>query len=132
MNSYLKSILVLLIVFVASFAAHYLVISGMDVVRYWSQTNYSLVGMYTFGFCSSMLVAVLVFFANWSMPEKLGVIFLGLVLLKAIAGYIYVKDGLKTIENNFIEYNFLVVFFISLFVDVYLAFNALNQVDKKV
>ena len=132
MNSYLKSVLVLLIVFVASFAAHYLVLSAMGVGQHWSQTAYSLIGMYAFGCCSSLLVAVLVFFAKWSMPEKLGVIFLGLVLLKAIAGYIYVKDGLKTVENNFIEYNFLVVFFIGLFVDVYTAFNALNQVDKKV
>jgi len=132
MNSYLKSILILLIVFVASFAAHYLVISGMNMEQYWAKTSYSLVGLYTFGFCSSLLVAVLIFFANWSMPEKLGVIFLGLVLLKGVAGYIYVKDGLKTFENNFIEYNFLVVFFISLFVDVYVAFSALNQADKKV
>ncbi|WP_333627652.1 hypothetical protein [Sphingobacterium siyangense] len=132
MNSYLKSVLVLLIVFAASFAAHYLVISGMNTEGYWAQTSYSLVGMYTFGFCSSLLAAVLIFFANWSMPEKLGVIFLGLVLLKAVAGYIYIKDGLKTVENNFIEYNFLVVFFIALFVDVYIAFSALNQADKKV
>jgi len=132
MNSYLKSILLLLIVFVASFMAHYLVLSGMQLGLYWSQTSYSLLGMYGFGLCSSLLVAVLVFFASWSMPEKLGVLFLGLVLLKAVAAYIYIKDGLNTFENDFIEYNFLVVFFISLFVDVYIAFNALNQADKKV
>ncbi|WP_282637521.1 hypothetical protein [Sphingobacterium thalpophilum] len=132
MNSYLKSVLLLLIVFVASFMAHYLVLSGMQLGLYWSQTSYSLLGMYGFGLCSSLLVAVLVFFASWSMPEKLGVLFLGLVLLKAVAAYIYIKDGLNTFENDFIEYNFLVVFFISLFVDVYIAFNALNQADKKV
>ncbi|MGB3064736.1 hypothetical protein ACR78Z_22200 [Sphingobacterium thalpophilum] len=132
MNSYLKSILLLLIVFVASFMAHYLVLSGMQLGLYWSQTSYSLLGMYGFGLCSSLLVAVLVFFASWSMPEKLGVLFLGLVLLKAVAAFIYIKDGLNTFENDFIEYNFLVVFFISLFVDVYIAFNALNQADKKV
>ena len=132
MNSYLKSLLLLLIVFVASFMAHYLVLSGMQLGLYWSQTSYSLLGMYGFGLCSSLLVAVLVFFASWSMPEKLGVLFLGLVLLKAVAAFIYIKDGLNTFENDFIEYNFLVVFFISLFVDVYIAFNALNQADKKV
>lgn len=132
MNSYLKSILLLLIVFVASFMAHYLVLSGMQLGLYWSQTSYSLLGMYGFGLCTSLLVAVLVFFASWSMPEKLGVLFLGLVLLKAVAAFIYIKDGLNTFENDFIEYNFLVVFFISLFVDVYIAFNALNQADKKV
>ncbi|MCW8312685.1 hypothetical protein ABTW24_13895 [Sphingobacterium thalpophilum] len=132
MNSYLKSVLLLLIVFVASFMAHYLVLSGMQLGLYWSQTSYSLLGMYGFGLCSSLLVAVLVFFASWSMPEKLGVLFLGLVLLKAVAAFIYIKDGLNTFENDFIEYNFLVVFFISLFVDVYIAFNALNQADKKV
>jgi len=132
MNSYLKSILLLLIVFVASFMAHYLVLSGMQLGLYWSQTSYSLLGMYGFGLCSSLLVAVLVFFASWSMPEKLGVLFLGLVLLKAVAAFIYIKDGLNTFENDFIEYNFFVVFFISFFVDVYIAFNALNQADKKV
>ncbi|MDM1294788.1 hypothetical protein HX021_10875 [Sphingobacterium sp. N143] len=132
MNNYLRSILILLVVFVASYTAHYLVLTGMGTETNWSKTTYSLVGMYGFGLASSLCVAILVFFANWSMPEKLGVIFLGLILVKAVAGYIYVKDGLNTFENDFIEYNFLAVFFISLFVDVYLAFNALNQVDKKV
>lgn len=131
MNSYLKRLLVVLIVFVAGFAAHSLVLSGMNVAQYWTQTSYSLLGMYAFGLLASLLVAVLLFFANWSMPEKLGVIFLGLVMLKAVASYIYIKNGLNTFENDFIEYNFLVVFFISLFVDVYTAFSALNQVDKK-
>jgi len=65
------------------------------------------------------------------MPEKLGLIFLALMTLKGVASYIYIKNGLNKFENDFIEYNFLVVFFIFLFFDVYIAFSALNQEDTK-
>jgi len=117
----------LLILAGAGFAAQSLVLSSMGLSQLWSQTDYTLLGMYSFGAIASLILAIIVFATKYAMPEKLGFIFLALMTIKAIASYIYIKNGLKQFENNFIEYNFLVVFFIFLFFDVYVAFQTLNQ-----
>lgn len=119
----------LFIVAGAALGAHYLVSSTIDADTYWSQTDYSLFGLYAFGAVASMIVMSLIIGINYAMPEKLGFIFLAIITLKAVASYIYIKDGLNRFENNFIELNFLVMFFIFLFFDVYIAFSTLNQ-DK--
>ena len=120
----------LLLVGIASYAAHFLVLSGMEADTYWAESGYSLAGMYTFGIVASLAVLVLVLLAQWSMPKNLGFVFLGLMTVKAVASYIYIQNGLNKFENDFIEYNFLVVFFIFLFFDVYIAFKTLNQEVK--
>lgn len=119
-------------VVVAAFAAHYLIISGMGLSALWEQTDYSLVGLYTFGAISSLVVTIAVAAIQYAMPKSLGLVFLALMFLKAVAAYIYIKNGLNKFENDFIEYNFLVMFFIFLFFDVYVAFKALNQEDTTV
>ena len=122
----------LLVVVVAAFAAHYLILSGMDVASNWEKTDYSLVGLYTFGAISSLIVTIAVAAVQYAMPKSLGLVFLAMMFLKAVASYIYIKNGLNKFENDFIEYNFLAMFFIFLFFDVYVAFRALNQDDSVV
>lgn len=127
MNNYLKYILMLLIVAVASYFAHYLVLGGIGNQELWQQTDYSLIGLYIFGALASLVVVIVTLMAQWSMPKNLGFVFLGLMTIKAVASYIYIQGGLNKFENDFIEYNFLVVFFLFLFFDVFIAFKALNQ-----
>ena len=122
----------LLVVVVATYAAHYLIISGMDLADFWAQTDYSLTGLYIFGLVSSLVVTIAIGAVQYAMPKSLGLVFLALMFLKGIAAYIYIKNGLNKFENDFIEYNFLVMFFIFLFFDVYVAFRALNQDDTTV
>lgn len=117
----------LLLVAGAGFGAQSLILSSMEVDSLWTQTDYTLLGMYSFGAIASLIMAIIVFGTQYAMPEKLGLVFLVLMTLKAVANYIYIKNGLKQFENNFIEYNFLVVFFLFLFFDVYIAFRALNK-----
>lgn len=132
MSSYLKYILMLVVLVVTAFIAHYLVLSEMKLDYLWGQTDYSLVGLYTFGGISSLLAVVVIILTHWSMPKNLGFVFLGLMTVKIIAGYIYVSKGLGLFENKFIEYNFLFVIFLFLFFDVFIAFQALNQEDSVV
>ena len=132
MTHNLKNIFMLLIVVLATYAAHYLILSGMDVSDYWSQTDYSLTGLYVFGAISSLIVIFAVAAIQYALPKFLGLVFLALMFLKGVASYIYIKDGLNKFENDFIEYNFLTMFFIFLFFDVFIAFRALNQEDKTV
>lgn len=128
-NNWLKYISMLVVLVVTAFIAHKLIISGMELDYLWGQTDYSLVGLYAFGGISSLLVVVLILLTHWSMPKNLGFVFLGLMTVKVIAGYIYISDALGTFENKFMEYNFLVVIFLFLFFDVFIAFKTLNQED---
>lgn len=132
MNNYLKSILLVLGFSVACYALHHLVSLGLGVLSLWDGSGYSLWGLYTFQLVGSLLVALAVLLTNWAMPKSLGFVFLGLVLVKSVAGYIYIQDGLGIFENKFIELNFLAAFFAFLFFDVYMAYRALNQGETKV
>lgn len=122
----------LLLLTVTAYFAHYLVLDGMELGGLWAQSDYSLMGMYTVGAIGSLLALVLILMTNWAMPKNLGFVFLGLMTVKMIGGYIYVRKGLGVFENDFIEFNFLVVFFLFLFFDVFVAFQALNQEDNSV
>lgn len=129
MSNYLKYILMLLLLTVAGYFAHYLVINAIDVSGLWKQTDYSLVGLYTFGSIGSLLAIVFILLTYWAMPKNLGFVFLGMMTVKVIAGYIYIRKGLGVFENKFLEFNFLIVFFLYLIFDVYIAFQVLNQDD---
>lgn len=131
MSNYIKYFLMWLLLLGASYGAHYLVLSSGDASKYWVESGYSLLGLYGFVGVLSLCVMVFVFLAKWSMPEKLGLIFLGLMFIKSIVCYVFIQNGLNKFENDFIEYNFLAVFFVFLFFDVFIAFRALNQEDTK-
>ncbi|HLS38516.1 MAG TPA: hypothetical protein VK023_09615 [Sphingobacterium bovisgrunnientis] len=127
MNNYIRYIVMLLVVGVASYFAHTLVLNGIETNHFWEQTDYTLLGMYSFGVGISLFVVVLTLLTQYAMPKNLGFVFLALMTINAIASYIYIKNGLNKFENDFIEYNFLVVFFLFLIFDVFVAFKALNQ-----
>lgn len=61
------------------------------------------------------------------MPKNLGLVFLGITTFKAVAFYVFIQPGLKQFENKFLEINFLAVFFLFLFFDVFVAFKMLNE-----
>ena len=122
----------LVILVIASFTAHYLILQGLSVDNLWDGSGYSLTSLYLYGAISSLIVTIAVIAVNWSLPKFLGLVFLALIFVKAIAGYIFIKNGLNKFENDFIEYNFLAVFFIFMFFDVFVVFKTLNQQDKTV
>ena len=132
MNNYIQSILFVLGFAIACFGVHYLASMALGVLPLWDGSGYSLHGLYIFQMVGSLVVALAVLLTNWSMPKSLGFVFLGLVLVKAVAGYIYIQEGLGIFENKFIELNFLAAFFAFLFFDVYMAYRVLNQEETKV
>jgi len=127
MSKYLKYILLLLAVAGGIYGIHYFVLAGQDVQPYWVQSGYSLQGLYLFGFIASFFVTILVLLGQWLIPQNVGFIFLGVMTVKVIGSYLFIKNGLNKFENDFIEYNFLVVFFVFLFFDVFVAFKAINK-----
>lgn len=130
-NNYSRAIVIVLLVAVVTFTAHYLVLEGVDMGSLWNETPYSLGSLYLFQVVCSIIVAVVVLLAQWSMPKNLGFIFLGLILIKMVASYIYIQDGLGALPGKFVEFNFLASFFCFLFLDVYLAYQAINQGEER-
>lgn len=122
----------LFVVSIASLLVHYLVSKELDVFLLWEQTDYSLVGMYTFGITVSLFIVVFTLLTQFALPKNLGFVFLGLMTIYAIASYVYIKDGLNKFDNDFLEYNFLVVFFVFLIFNVFVAFKAINQENRGV
>lgn len=119
----------LVLVTVIAYFAHYLVINAIDMAALWEQTDYSLIGMYMFGSVGSLIALVFILLTNWAMPKKLGFIFLGIMTVKVVFGYLYIQKGKGVLENYFLEINFLFVYFLYLIFDVYVTSQALNQQD---
>ncbi|TJZ61337.1 hypothetical protein FAZ15_09080 [Sphingobacterium olei] len=127
MNKYLKYILLLLAVAGGTYGIHHFVLEGRGSQQYWVQSGYSLLSLYFFGFIASFFVTIVVLLGQWTMPKNVGFIFLGVMTVKVIASYLFIQDGLNKSENDFIEYNFLVVFLVFLFSDVFVAFKVINE-----
>ena len=123
--------MLLLLAFVG-FGVHYFLLQSFGLSHEWAQTDYTLLGMYSFVATGSLLVFVLMLLAKFSMPDRIAFVFLGAFMVKAIANYLYLKNGLGAYENKFLELNFLAVFFLFLFFDVFVAYVIVNQEEKTV
>ena len=131
MNKYLKLASILLLGTAVIYGAHSLVLDSFGLNEYWGQVSYTLTGLYVFGFLFSLVTAVLLHLTDFAMAKYLSFVFLGCVFLRAVASYLYIKDGLGYFENDFLELNFIVTFFIFLVFDIFVAYKLVNQVVKK-
>ena len=129
MGTYLKYSVSLLLVAGVLFIVHDLLLKSMGFAHYWEQTSYTLRGMYLLAAVGSFALLSFVFAAAQALPKQLGFVFLGAMALKVIASYVFIREGLGLFENKFLEFNFLIVFFLFLFFDVFVAFKVVNQVD---
>lgn len=127
MNNYVKHILVLFFVAVITYFGHSLVSEKLDLSAQWLKSGYTLRNLYLLAFFSSVAVAVLILIAYRIMPNNVGSVFLVAVSVKVLVFYIYIYKGLKQADDKFLAYNFVVVFFIFLICDVFVAFRALNR-----
>src|SRR5690606_22862331 len=125
-----KSIILTLLFSGRAFGAHYLLSRGLGDYASWTATDHTLGALYTFMAISTLDMVEVILLAKLSMHKNMGCIFLGLTLIKGIASYIYIQDGLGISEDKFIELNFLAAFFAFLFFDVYMAYRSLNQVEN--
>ena len=132
MNKYIRSALLLLVIAALTFGLHTLIINILDLNSFWQQTNYNLIGLYSFNCGVSLIVGLLLHLTDFAMPKYISFVFLGCVFIKAILSYLYIKDGLGIFANDFLELNFLVVFFVFLIFDIFVAYKLVNQDVKEV
>lgn len=132
MTNYLKIGMMLLLLTLVGFAIHYFLLQSLGLSAQWERSDYTLLGMYSFAAIGSLLVFVLMVLTKFSMPDRIAFVFLGAFMVKAVANYLYIKEGLGSFENKFLELNFLAVFFLFLFFDVFVAYVIVNQDEKTV
>lgn len=127
MNKYLLLGLNLILVSSVCFGIHYFILQAAELEHWWIGTNFSLLGMYTFGAIASLIMLIVLFLIDFSMPKQVGFAFLIGMTLKVVGSYFYIADGINLLENDFIELNFLVVFFVYLLFDAFAAYYLVNQ-----
>jgi|SRR5690606_3612463 len=127
MNKYLLLGLGLVLVSTVCFGVHYLVLQSAELEHWWIGTNFSLLGMYTFCAIASLVMLVVLFLIDFAASKQVGFAFLVGMTLKAVASYFYIADGINLLENDFIELNFLTVFFVYLLFDAFVAYYLVNQ-----
>ncbi|OYD43678.1 hypothetical protein CHU00_02380 [Sphingobacterium cellulitidis] len=127
MNRYLLLLLVLIGVSAISFGIHYAVLKMNHHDHWWIGSGYSLEGMYTFGAIASVVMVLILLIIDYAMPVQVGFAFLVGMTLKAVGSYVYIHEGINLLENDFIELNFLVVFFVYLLFDAFAAYYIVNQ-----
>ncbi|MBV2228420.1 MULTISPECIES: hypothetical protein [Sphingobacterium] len=127
MNRYLLLLLVLLGVTGVCFGIHYAVLKMNHHDHWWIGSGYSLEGMYTFGAIASVVMVIILLLIDYTMPVQVGFAFLVGMTLKAVGSYVFIHEGINLLENDFIELNFLVVFFVYLMYDAFAAYYIVNQ-----
>ncbi|MGJ1431645.1 hypothetical protein ACR79M_08715 [Sphingobacterium spiritivorum] len=131
MTKNIRYFILLLIVGFVLYGLHYAVLKGLDLQDVWQQTDYKLWGFYLVGGISSLIMLIVVIIIHNMMPNSVGFVFLGLLTLKMIVSFLYVNKGLNQQPENFIEYNFLAVFFLFIVYDVFMAYKVMNQENKQ-
>ena len=131
MTKNIRYFILLLVIGLVLYGVHYAILKGLDLQDVWQQTGYKLWGFYLIGGISSLVMLIVVIIIHNMMPNSVGFVFLGLLTLKMIVSFLYVNKGLNQQPENFIEYNFLAVFFLFIVYDVFMAYKVMNQENKQ-
>ena len=118
----------LAILALVSFGLHFLLQSITKHLPLWDSAYMQLWQIYALQFLLSALLIFAVVGIGKSMPQNLGFLFLGFLTLKLVINYFAISSALKTsAADDFFKYNFLGVFFLFMFFDVYVTYRVLNQ-----
>ena len=118
----------LAILALVSFGLHFLLQSITKHSVLWETASIQLWQIYALQFLLSALLIFGVVGIGKSMPQNVGFVFLRFLTLKLVINYVAIRGALETSgSDNFFKYNFLAVFFLFMFFDVYVTYRVLNQ-----
>lgn len=128
MSKAINFITPLLILALVAFGLHFLINSIAKDLPLWDTAYMHLWQIYALQLLMTVIVIFAVVGIGNSLPQHLGYVFLGVLTLKVIATYIIINPALEEgVDNEFFKYNFLIVFFLFMFYDVYVTYRVLNQ-----
>lgn len=124
----LKLGLQVFLVLVLFFALHLGLSIVLGFYNEWDGMGISLFGIYGFGFVLTCLIYVALIGIDFSMPQSVGYVFLGLITVRGIASYLLIDRYLEVSgSGDFLKYNFLISFLLFLLTDAFMAYRVLNK-----
>lgn len=129
MNKFnLKIGLQAVLILVLLFAMHLGISLLLGFYNQWASIEISLWGIYAFGFMLTCFVYVGIIGIDYSMPQSVGYVFLGLITVRGVASYLLIDKYLEAdVSGDFLKYNFLISFLVFLLVDAFIAYRVLNK-----
>ncbi|UUV22506.1 hypothetical protein MG290_10415 [Flavobacterium sp. CBA20B-1] len=123
---YLGQLLVLALI---ALGLHFLINSISKDLPFWDTAHMHLWQIYALQFLLSAIIVLGVVGIGNAMPNNLGFVFLGFLTLKILVNYLVLNPALQSGDtSNFFKYNYLAVFFLFVFFDVYVTYRVLNQI----
>ena len=118
----------LVILGLISLGLHFLIQSITKDLALWDTAYMTLWQIYALQMLMSVIIVFAVVGIGQSMPQNLGYVFLGFLTLKMGVTYWVALPVLEQDAGvDFFKYNYLGVFFLFMFFDVYVAYRVLNQ-----
>ena len=131
MDKALKFVFQLIIISAVAFGLHFLIHSITKDLYLWDSAYMHLWQIYALQLLLSVVVILAVVGISKSLPQHVGYVFLGVLTLKLVANYLIINSALVPgTEHDFFKHNFLIVFFVYMFFDVYVTYRVLNQSDS--
>lgn len=116
------------LILVLFFALHLGLSVVLGIYNEWNGIGISLFGIYGFGFVLTCLIYVALIGIQYSMPQSVGYVFLGLIAVRGIASYLLVDRYMEdSASGDFLKYNFFASFLIFLLTDAFMAYRVLNK-----
>lgn len=128
MNKFFVYIAQLFLLGIVFLSLHFLIQTIGGQIAYWDTAYMHLWQIYALQFLLSVVMIFTTVGIGNAMPQSLGYVFLGFLTLKVVVTYWVVMPVLEQeVVVDFFKYNYLGVFFLFLFFDVYIAYRVLNQ-----
>lgn len=130
MNNMGKYIYQLVLLSVVAFAIQYFAQQLFGVDSLWEQIDISLLQIYFVQAVISLVLIIALNMARKPLPNFLGFVFLGVFTIKVAASYFFARPVLEQPDVDFFKYNFLLVFFMYMIFDLYVAYSLLNKGEE--
>lgn len=131
MGKTISFIIQLVLLALVAFGLHFLIHSITKDLPLWDGSYMHLWQIYAVQLLLSVLLVFVTVGIGQNMPHYLGYVFLGALTLKIVVNYILISPALAAgTSNDFFKHNFLIVFFLFMFFDVYVTYRVLNQLHS--
>lgn len=131
MGKAVSFIIQLVLLALVAFGLHFLIHSITKDLPLWDGAYMHLWQIYAVQLLLSVLLVFVTVGIGQNIPQYLGYVFLGALTLKIVVNYILISPALKDeASNDFFKHNFLIVFFLFMFFDVYVTYRVLNQLHS--
>jgi len=125
-----KYIVQLALLSVVAYGIQFFAQQIFDIDSLWETIDITLLQIYFVQAVISLALIVAMNMAKKPLPNFLGFVFLGVFTIKVVASYLLAKSTLENPDVDFFKYNYLLVFFMYMIFDLYVAYSLLNQSEK--